>query len=71
MARQLSTANTRLVITTDASQDPEALSHEYRVKNGDLAESPKLTPDASPNFNQTVNAMWTGAVSAIETAEGI
>ena len=71
MARQLSPTNTRLIVTTDGSQAPDALKREYRVEDADLAEDPKVTDEASPSFNQTVNALWTSQMSALNTAEGI
>jgi hypothetical protein len=71
MARQLSSTHTRLIVTTDGSQAPDSLKHEYRVEDSDLAEDSKVTDEASPVYNQTVNALWTSQMGALNTAEGI
>lgn len=70
MARQLSATHTRLVVT-GSDTAPSALLVEYVVVIDDLNEGAKKFVIESPNFTQTVSAIWSAAVAAVETEEGI
>jgi hypothetical protein len=71
MARALSQTDTRYVVKVDGNGDPTETVAEYRVSNGSLTEEPKAEVQATPNYNQTVNALWSGLCSGLNTAEGI
>lgn len=70
MAKQLDTNRTRLVFTGTES-GPTDLSVEYSVVDGDLADKGKYAAMDSPDFDAQSSAIWTSAISTVETAEGI
>lgn len=70
MAKQLHGDVTRLVMT-GPDTGPDTLWCEYAVVDGDLQSTGKRADISEPDFTATSSALWSSAISAVETSEGI
>ena len=70
MAKEIHPNHARLVYQgTDSA--PASVMMEYVCRDGEMVGEPGRKEFASPDFGQTMSALWQSSVATVEAQEGI